>query len=731
MKNRFLPGLPAFLVLVCLAITVPAAARERVYGYVERGGQRVVTAGLQSSTFVQRSYPLATVTVYLTGTNTLASIYADNSGTVKPNPFSSDATGFWFFYADDGTYDVRFSGGGLAAPFTLPEIVAGGSGGGGSGPYVLKAGDTMTGDLTLYRNTPGQWPALVLNNDQAGQTGIINFQRQGTTLWNQFMWDDDFYINADTTGKAPLTLHPTGRVTVGGAIGFTADNAAPVSASGAGSLRYNSSAQRFETSSNGGAWTALDGGDCVDCVHKAGAETVTGRKTFTEAGGLQVGTTAVSDTLTVFGSTSTDAPYLGVGSNFHHPIGASPKVALFTAGGPSGAYNDPGPAVAILARSGPDSGTYGLGSALLLDGVYETDAGETTTLSVLARQAPGSTASMAGIYTRVYAVGAPGLGFWGEQTSFGQAIDIQKYHRSHASGMEINTYNGSGEDSSQRYHDAPAQNNPDNITVPLALIPSANDNLNRKTTTHLYLGGQGGHNTSSFRGIDFGTNAVVAGGYVSYISMTNPGAGCSSAPTIAITGGGCVASSSGGINTPCAAAVATISGGAVNTAKIVRTGQSFTSTPTVTFSGGGCSVNPTGVAVMERGVAIDTTRLGGGASGLEVEALRMKTGQQLTWTNNSGGYNKLFANSGDGFFKLDGSFYIYNGDSPSGITMRSPTGEIEATRFQIIPNADGQPVCNSTTRGTLWMTNGGAGVKDAVQVCAKDATDTYAWRTLY
>lgn len=35
----------------------------------------------------------------------------------------------------------------------------------------------------------------------------------------------------------------------------------------------------------------------------------------------------------------------------------------------------------------------------------------------------------------------------------------------------------------------------------------------------------------------------------------------------------------------------------------------------------------------------------------------------------------------------------------------------------------------------LFSTNereqGGAGVKDAVEVCAKDASDTYAWRTLY
>lgn len=38
---------------------------------------------------------------------------------------------------------------------------------------------------------------------------------------------------------------------------------------------------------------------------------------------------------------------------------------------------------------------------------------------------------------------------------------------------------------------------------------------------------------------------------------------------------------------------------------------------------------------------------------------------------------------------------------------------------------------SSTTRGTFWVVQGAAGVKDTVEVCAKDAADAYAWRTLY
>lgn len=42
-----------------------------------------------------------------------------------------------------------------------------------------------------------------------------------------------------------------------------------------------------------------------------------------------------------------------------------------------------------------------------------------------------------------------------------------------------------------------------------------------------------------------------------------------------------------------------------------------------------------------------------------------------------------------------------------------------------------KPTCSSTTRGMYWHFLGGTGVKDTVEVCAKDASDVYAWRTIY
>lgn len=98
---------------------------QRVQGWVENGNVVVTIAGTGyvSSNKVQGSFPLGTVTVYLAGTLTIASIYADNASTAKANPFTASSSGQWFFYAANGTYDIKFSGGGIAAPFTIGAVI--------------------------------------------------------------------------------------------------------------------------------------------------------------------------------------------------------------------------------------------------------------------------------------------------------------------------------------------------------------------------------------------------------------------------------------------------------------------------------------------------------------------------------------------------------------------------------------------------------------------------------
>ncbi|PIZ03694.1 MAG: hypothetical protein COY58_08040 [Gammaproteobacteria bacterium CG_4_10_14_0_8_um_filter_38_16] len=48
-----------------------------------------------------------------------------------------------------------------------------------------------------------------------------------------------------------------------------------------------------------------------------------------------------------------------------------------------------------------------------------------------------------------------------------------------------------------------------------------------------------------------------------------------------------------------------------------------------------------------------------------------------------------------------------------------------------LQTTDAKPTCDVTNRGLKWYTQSGAGVKDALEICAKDAGDTYAWRTIY
>ena len=49
----------------------------------------------------------------------------------------------------------------------------------------------------------------------------------------------------------------------------------------------------------------------------------------------------------------------------------------------------------------------------------------------------------------------------------------------------------------------------------------------------------------------------------------------------------------------------------------------------------------------------------------------------------------------------------------------------------LAPSTATQPTCAVGLRGRIWFGQGGTGVKDSVSVCAKDAANTYAWRTLY
>ncbi len=62
----------------------------------------------------------------------------------------------------------------------------------------------------------------------------------------------------------------------------------------------------------------------------------------------------------------------------------------------------------------------------------------------------------------------------------------------------------------------------------------------------------------------------------------------------------------------------------------------------------------------------------------------------------------------------------------------------DGTRFRLIETpssvratASTRPACDVSRRGLLWHQFSATGVKDSLAVCAKDVTDSYAWRGLY
>lgn len=92
-------------------------------------------------------------------------------------------------------------------------------------------------------------------------------------------------------------------------------------------------------------------------------------------------------------------------------------------------------------------------------------------------------------------------------------------------------------------------------------------------------------------------------------------------------------------------------------------------------------------------------------------------------------------------FKWTSGANAFNGSLDTGLVRFAP-GILRATLnpatgfgggFAVGDTAANspQPTCDATVRGTLWAIYQGAGVKDNVQVCAKDSGDAYAWRTIY
>jgi len=150
-----------------------------VYDCVQNGIQ-AVTSGLKSSNYLQGVIPYCTVTIYLTGTTTIATtnpqtpLQAKSDGSIPP------------IYATTGVgYDVKFSGGiypnVYTTPVTLTDVQVGGGGGGGlTAPVLISQGGT--GQTTL----PLAQAALGINGPRYN---VMNYGACGN--WNGSTGCDD------------------------------------------------------------------------------------------------------------------------------------------------------------------------------------------------------------------------------------------------------------------------------------------------------------------------------------------------------------------------------------------------------------------------------------------------------------------------------------------------------------------------------------------------------------
>lgn len=128
------------------------------------------------------------------------------------------------------------------------------------------------------------------------------------------------------------------------------------------------------------------------------------------------------------------------------------------------------------------------------------------------------------------------------------------------------------------------------------------------------------------------------------------------------------------------------------------------------------------------GIDIYGTAISGGATavnniGLNVRDVTGGTNNRAIYTNQTAGANN-YALYNAGTAK---SYFAGN----VGIGTTTPSQNLEINGGIRYNTVTAKPACDATTRGTTWFVNGANGVKDTFEACAKDATDVYAWRTIY
>lgn len=188
--------LAAILWLSTFSLPLLAQSTNPVTGYCDLGGSKAQVSGLGSTNYQQGDIPGCTISVYLHGTQTLATLYADDNNTPLSNPFTavvspSPNAGFYIFWAEvNHGYDVVASGGTppntYPAPQTIKEVFLGGSGGGGGTPcgilYDIQLNDplgTFGCDSGIFYENPTTHTAN-LGTPSVGGTVVVQGPTDGT-----------------------------------------------------------------------------------------------------------------------------------------------------------------------------------------------------------------------------------------------------------------------------------------------------------------------------------------------------------------------------------------------------------------------------------------------------------------------------------------------------------------------------------------------------------------------
>src|SRR5258705_2257520 len=137
--NKLLLSL--LLLLATFSIGYSQVTRIRFNGIASKGGKIVRTSPSVQYKLME-TYSACTITIKIAGSATLATIYSDEIGTAKSNPFTSNIDASFYFYVDVGRYDITFSGTGILSPFTWADIFLDNTGGGGGGAVSSVYGRT-------------------------------------------------------------------------------------------------------------------------------------------------------------------------------------------------------------------------------------------------------------------------------------------------------------------------------------------------------------------------------------------------------------------------------------------------------------------------------------------------------------------------------------------------------------------------------------------------------------